>query len=73
MTGRKSLSEVRSELEAAFGSGPTGDDEVAESLRRFLAAGRNRKGTPNQALQPTGGPPSRRVSKSRGRKRATGG
>jgi len=73
MTGRKTLSEVRSELEAAFGAGPTGDDEVAESLRRFLGAGRNRKGTPNQSLQPTGGPPPRRRTKSNHRKRATGG
>jgi len=55
MTGRKSLSQVRAELEAALGSGPAGDTEVAESLRRFLAAGRKGKGTPNQPLQPTGG------------------
>jgi hypothetical protein len=51
MTGRKTLSEVRAELEAALGAGPTGDSEVAESLRRFLAAGRERKGAPNQPSQ----------------------
>jgi len=55
MTGRKTLREVRAELEAALGAGPAGDDEVAESLRRFLAAGRNGKGTPNQPLHLTGG------------------
>jgi hypothetical protein len=57
MTGRKTLSEVRAELKAALGAGPAGDDEVAESLRRFLAAGRNRKGKPNEALHLTGGAP----------------
>jgi len=55
MTGRKTLKKVRAELEAAFGAGPAGDDEVAESLRRFLAAGRKGKGTPNQPLHLTGG------------------
>ncbi len=38
MTGRKSLADVRAELEAALGSGPPGDGVVAESLRRFLSA-----------------------------------
>jgi hypothetical protein len=55
MTGRKKLKEVREELEAALGAGPAGDTEVAESLRRFLSAGRKRNGTPNQPLHPTGG------------------
>jgi hypothetical protein len=39
MIGHKKLSEVRAELEAALGGGPPGTGEVAESLRRFLAAG----------------------------------
>jgi hypothetical protein len=52
MTGRKTLSEIRAELEAAFGAGPAGDDEVAESLRRFLAAGRKGKSTPNSVMTP---------------------
>jgi hypothetical protein len=38
MTGHKSLTEVRAELEAALGAGPVGEGHVAESLRRFLAA-----------------------------------
>ena len=55
MTGRKTLKEVRAELEAALGAGPAGDTEVAESLRRFLATGPKRKGTPNQPPHPAGG------------------
>ncbi|HEX3146683.1 MAG TPA: hypothetical protein VHR66_01190 [Gemmataceae bacterium] len=55
MTGRKSLDKIRDELEAALGAGPAGDGEVAESLRRFLAAGLKRQGTPKQPLYPTGG------------------
>ena len=37
MTGRKTLAQVRAELEAALGTGPAGKGEVVESLRRFLA------------------------------------
>lgn len=37
MTGHKSLTEVRAELEAALGAGPVGEGHVAESLQRFLA------------------------------------
>jgi hypothetical protein len=55
MTGRKTLGEVRAELEAALGAGPAGDGEVAESLRRFLAAGSGGQSTPNQALDLTDG------------------
>ncbi len=55
MTGRKTLREVRAELEAALGAGPAGDTEMAQSLRRFLAMGRKRKGMPKQPLHPTGG------------------
>jgi hypothetical protein len=55
MTGRKTLKEIRAELEAALGAGPAGDTEVAESLRRFLAAGGKPKGTPDQPLHPIGG------------------
>jgi hypothetical protein len=39
MMGRKTRGQVRAELEAALGQGPTGKGEVVESLRRFLAAG----------------------------------
>ena len=39
MMGRKTLAEVRAELEAALAQGPAGSGEVAESLRRFLAGG----------------------------------
>lgn len=46
MTGRKTLAEVRAELEAALGGGPKGDGVVADSLRRFLAAGRDQTETP---------------------------
>jgi len=38
MTGHKTLAQVRAELEAALGAGPTGGSEVAESLRRFLVS-----------------------------------
>ncbi len=38
MTGRKTLAEVRAELEAALRAGPTDDSDIAKSLRRFLAA-----------------------------------
>lgn len=55
MIGRKTLSEVRAELEAALGSGPTGDSEVAESLRRFLAAERKATGARSKRLRPAGG------------------
>lgn len=40
MTGRKTLKEVKAELEAAFAAGPPGNSEVAESLRRLLAGSR---------------------------------
>ena len=53
MIGRKTLGEVRRELEAALGKGPAGEGEVAESLRRFLTAGAGQGGTPNPALQRT--------------------
>ena len=39
MTGRKTLAEVRADLEAALGAGPTEVGSVAESLRRFLSGG----------------------------------
>lgn len=53
MIGRKTLGEVRAELEAALGKGPSGEDQVAESLRRFLAAGPDASRTPPTPL-PTG-------------------
>jgi hypothetical protein len=53
MMGRKTLGQVRAELEAALGKGPAGGGEVAESLRRFLAAGAGGGGTPNPAPQRT--------------------
>jgi len=43
MIGKKSLAEIRAELEAALGKGPDGDSSVAQSLRRFLA-GKSGKG-----------------------------
>ena len=59
MTGRKTLGEVRAELEAALGTGPPGESPVAESLRRFLAAGARKGGIPTPppapALPPTKG------------------
>lgn len=55
MTGRKTLGEVRAELEAALGAGPAGDGEVAESLRRFLAAGRSCVPTTDPASHRNGG------------------
>jgi hypothetical protein len=39
MTGRKTLSEVRAELEAALGKGPADGGQIAKSLRRFLGRG----------------------------------
>ena len=55
MTGRKTLGEVRAELEAALGTAPAGEGQVAESLRRFLAAGTGKGGTPPPVLPPTKG------------------
>lgn len=55
MTGRKTLAEVRAELEEALGAGPAGDGDVAESLRRFLASGPGKPVTPNRAAAVTGG------------------
>lgn len=55
MTDRKTLDQIRQELEAALGAGPAGNSEVAESLRRFLATGQKRQGTPNEPLHPPGG------------------
>lgn len=73
MTGRKTLREIRAELEAAVGTGPPGGGDVAESLRRFLASKPGDRETPNQPLQPTGGPLPRHRPKSRRRGRAAGG
>ncbi len=53
MTGVKTLGQVRAELEAALGAGPAGQGEVAESLRRFLAAGSGGAVVPDQPHQPT--------------------
>lgn len=52
MIGHKPLGEIRAELEAALGAGPTDGGQVAESLRRFLAGGGD---TPNRILKRTGG------------------
>ena len=70
MTGRKSLAEVRAELEAALGSGPPGGGTVAESLRRFLSgktAGEGKKPAP----LPPGIPTAPRVTKRVRRKVTT--
>ncbi len=56
MTGVKTLEQVRAELEAALGAGPTGKGEVAESLRRFLAAGTAADVTSHQPPTQTGTP-----------------
>ena len=56
MTGHKRLAEVRAELEGALGAGPAGTGEVAESLRRFLAAGTKGKSTPQQKKRRPAGP-----------------
>jgi hypothetical protein len=65
MIGRKTLGELRKELEAALGERPAGAGEVVESLRRFLAAGPNRGGTPNLAPhrpRPSAARPDRKKS-----------
>jgi hypothetical protein len=69
MTGRKTLREVRAELESALAAGPAGEGDVAEALRRFLAAGRG--GRPNQSLPRTAGAdrPSKASRRSRPRGR----
>jgi hypothetical protein len=54
MTGGKTLTQVRAELEAALGSGPTGGSEVAEALRRFLAAGSGKTAAPDRTMPPSG-------------------
>jgi hypothetical protein len=51
MIGRKTLGELRKDLESALGERPAGEGEVVESLRRFLAAGPNGGGTPNLGRQ----------------------
>ena len=56
MIGRKTLGEVRAELEAAMGKGPTGHGQVAESLQRFLAAGPDATRAPDPTTLPTGPP-----------------
>jgi hypothetical protein len=48
MMGRKTLGEVRAELEAVLDAGPTGKSEVAESLRRFLAGDNAPDSTPQR-------------------------
>jgi hypothetical protein len=68
MTGRKTLAEVRAELEAALGAGPAGGGEIAESLRRFLAAGVASPKLAPPRTSATGGadsPPEARGSASR--------
>jgi|GEM_PF-4179327 len=36
MTGSKKLKQIRAELEAALGSKPAGDSEIASALRRVI-------------------------------------
>ncbi len=55
MMGRKTLGEVRAELEEALGAGPAGDSQVQESLRRFLSADRSSRDVPNDVLHLNGG------------------
>jgi hypothetical protein len=89
MMGRKSVAEIRAELEEALGhrlaaaAPPTGIENapgratVWGSLRAFLGKGSSEVAplpqAPNQALRPTGGPPKRPRAKSRRRGRAPGG
>jgi hypothetical protein len=58
MTGRKTLSEVRAELEAALGAGPAGATPVAEALRRFLANGTHKNESPKKSRHRTKGIPA---------------
>jgi hypothetical protein len=53
MTGHKSLTEVRAELEAALGAGPVGEGRVAESLRRFLVVRANEDDSQKPSSQKT--------------------
>ena len=62
MMGRKTLAEVRAELEAALGTAPAGDGQVAESLRRFLAAGTGKGGSP---IPPKAQPPTKGARRGR--------
>lgn len=55
MTGSKTLAEVRAELEAALGTGPTGQGVVEEALRRFLAGQTDSPSTPAPQPQPRAG------------------
>jgi hypothetical protein len=71
MTGRKTLREVRAELESALGAGPAGGGQVAEALRRFLAAGSESGGTRQPAPHRTAG--RDRLSKGGRRTRHGGG
>ncbi len=53
MTGRKSLKEVRRELESALGNPVEGTGEVAAALRRFLAKAKPEpEGTMPKAVAP---------------------
>lgn len=84
MIGRKTLAEIREELETALGKQltrpkPPSDIEDApgrvavwESLRRFLARARADADAQSPPSQPNGGPTSSPGSKSRRRKRAAG-
>jgi hypothetical protein len=52
MTGRKKLSEIRAELEAALGSAPIGEGDVVEALRRFVAANPPQGTEPKKSSSP---------------------
>jgi hypothetical protein len=83
MMGRKTLGEIRVELEAALGRGAalrSGHGEVTESLRRFLGresssaanAGPDEERVATRTAKPTpAGPPPRRDGRRGGS--ATGG
>lgn len=59
MTGHKTLSEIRAELEAVLGAGPIDAGPIAESLRRFLAGGSEPGTTPHPAGDDSSSPPGR--------------
>ncbi len=70
MMGHKTLAEIRAELEAALGHGsalPSGQGDVAESLRRFLGCESDADAGPELTEKPR--PRARRPGPSTGRRR----
>jgi hypothetical protein len=65
MTGRKSLRQVRAELESTLGAGPGGAGEVAAALRRFLASGPRRRLRPSPPATAVADQPSKAPNRPR--------